>query len=372
MKKLSIVRGFTLIELLVVIAIIAILAAILFPVFARAREKARQSTCMSNQRQIAMAAHMYAMDHNTTMPPKETFWSDIKIGNEVLICPSLGKNVTNGYGYNAAMDNSSLGSISDPSATVLTGDALPSVKNILNTSVDLGTPHSNGFLVSGVDGHVSYCALKTTNGDALVLARFNPLVAAWSVSIPLATAPVITVVSGKNTVDITKYGTQGYYRQYNSGYPAWRMPGWIGNTTFSTIAYDGSGNKIVSASSNWDTWPTYCQFIGKYGTTTQTEARYYTCGTAKVYEVSLTVMDQNVHTVLIPMAFHSGNDNSITIRATETSNPTNTVSTTMTYAALPAYGQVSFRASQPNSTIVIREEFGSAQGCNGLWGLLFD
>jgi prepilin-type N-terminal cleavage/methylation domain-containing protein len=46
-------HGFTLIELLVVIAIIAILAAILFPVFARAREKARQTTCTSNQRQIA-------------------------------------------------------------------------------------------------------------------------------------------------------------------------------------------------------------------------------------------------------------------------------------------------------------------------------
>jgi prepilin-type N-terminal cleavage/methylation domain-containing protein len=49
-------RGFTLIELLVVIAIIAILAAILFPVFAKAREKARQSSCLSNTKQIALAA----------------------------------------------------------------------------------------------------------------------------------------------------------------------------------------------------------------------------------------------------------------------------------------------------------------------------
>ena len=55
--------GFTLIELLVVIAIIAVLAAILFPVFARAREKAHQTTCISNQRQIAAAIHMIAQDH---------------------------------------------------------------------------------------------------------------------------------------------------------------------------------------------------------------------------------------------------------------------------------------------------------------------
>lgn len=56
--------GFTLIELLVVIAIIAILAAILFPVFARAREKARTASCQSNLKQIALAAIMYAQDYD--------------------------------------------------------------------------------------------------------------------------------------------------------------------------------------------------------------------------------------------------------------------------------------------------------------------
>jgi prepilin-type N-terminal cleavage/methylation domain-containing protein len=61
-------RGFTLIELLVVIAIIAILAAILFPVFARAREAARKATCISNCKQLALAAIMYAQDYDECLP----------------------------------------------------------------------------------------------------------------------------------------------------------------------------------------------------------------------------------------------------------------------------------------------------------------
>jgi prepilin-type N-terminal cleavage/methylation domain-containing protein/prepilin-type processing-associated H-X9-DG protein len=62
-------RGFTLIELLVVIAIIAILAAILFPVFAQAREKARQTSCTSNLNQIGKALAMYVSDNDSTYPP---------------------------------------------------------------------------------------------------------------------------------------------------------------------------------------------------------------------------------------------------------------------------------------------------------------
>jgi len=91
-------KGFTLIELLVVIAIIAILAAILFPVFAKAREKARQSTCASNVKQMANAMIMYVQDYDETFPCQtpgiEAFWPHqiqpyIKSW-QVYHCPSIG------------------------------------------------------------------------------------------------------------------------------------------------------------------------------------------------------------------------------------------------------------------------------------------
>jgi prepilin-type N-terminal cleavage/methylation domain-containing protein/prepilin-type processing-associated H-X9-DG protein len=74
-------RGFTLIELLVVIAIIAVLAAILFPVFSRARESARRTTCASNLRQLGLALPMYAADYDGLIPmtfgaPHNMIWRD--------------------------------------------------------------------------------------------------------------------------------------------------------------------------------------------------------------------------------------------------------------------------------------------------------
>jgi prepilin-type N-terminal cleavage/methylation domain-containing protein/prepilin-type processing-associated H-X9-DG protein len=73
MKQLK--RGFTLIELLVVIAIIAILAAILFPVFARARENARRASCQSNLKQLSIGMHMYLQDVDGVFPPYYNYGS---------------------------------------------------------------------------------------------------------------------------------------------------------------------------------------------------------------------------------------------------------------------------------------------------------
>jgi prepilin-type N-terminal cleavage/methylation domain-containing protein/prepilin-type processing-associated H-X9-DG protein len=84
-------RGFTLIELLVVIAIIAILAAILFPVFARAREKARQITCASNHKQMGLAFFMYNADYDETYvtnPEWKTKLQPYIKNTQINYCPS--------------------------------------------------------------------------------------------------------------------------------------------------------------------------------------------------------------------------------------------------------------------------------------------
>ncbi|MHB8995533.1 MAG: DUF1559 family PulG-like putative transporter [Armatimonadota bacterium] len=93
--------GFTLIELLVVIAIIAILAAILFPVFARAREAARKSVCLSNLKQICLSCHMYAQDYDELFPvdnhicnPHVRLISQVlpyMKNSQILYCPSASK-----------------------------------------------------------------------------------------------------------------------------------------------------------------------------------------------------------------------------------------------------------------------------------------
>jgi prepilin-type N-terminal cleavage/methylation domain-containing protein/prepilin-type processing-associated H-X9-DG protein len=128
--------GFTLIELLVVIAIIAILASILFPVFARAREKARQARCTSNLRQIGLAMSMYVSDYDDVYPEgafsmtNGPWWDDVLVpymhNAQILICPSHQRPAGYkwSYGLNWDLLGRFTGGVSDPSSTVLSGDVV--------------------------------------------------------------------------------------------------------------------------------------------------------------------------------------------------------------------------------------------------------
>ncbi len=161
-------KGFTLIELLVVIAIIAILAAILFPVFARAREKARQSTCSSNQRQIVAAVQMYCQDHEETLPATSSVWNDINVDQKVLTCPSLSGN-QKGYLYNQDCGSASIGSFVSPDQIMVTADSKD------GKTVD--PRHSGKHIVSYLDGHVATATLPfrqlVMNSAPAVYYRLN-------------------------------------------------------------------------------------------------------------------------------------------------------------------------------------------------------
>ena len=156
-------RGFTLIELLVVIAIIAILAAILFPVFAKAREKARQTKCTSNVRQIMLATLMYAQENDEKLPVQSAFWSVINVPQAVYVCPTK-KTLSNGYVFTAPLSGMSLGDFSDASSIYAVGDgALNShavdntnyFANCLYSMTDWDYRHDKKIILGYLDGHVS-------------------------------------------------------------------------------------------------------------------------------------------------------------------------------------------------------------------------
>lgn len=153
-------RGFTLIELLVVIAIIAILAAILFPVFARAREKARQTSCLSNLKQIMLGVLAYAQDYDERFPPyrwvqnpppsvwidrdnsaamDRHFWAEavepyLK-NDQILFCPShsLDSGTYSGgkryltYAYNGKMNYTRLAAFRSAANKIALGDVGESI-----------------------------------------------------------------------------------------------------------------------------------------------------------------------------------------------------------------------------------------------------
>jgi prepilin-type N-terminal cleavage/methylation domain-containing protein/prepilin-type processing-associated H-X9-DG protein len=193
-------KGFTLIELLVVIAIIAILASILFPVFAKAREKARQSTCANNLRQIVNAALMYTQDYDEMLVyydkwsnklepyiiAKDENWSSAKL--TVWNCPTAvglhkyaityGYNVT-AVGYGAR----SVAKLQNPSNTFLFKDGRYvssgggyygavleySSTGAANPADESNILHSGGANYAFADGHV-----KWHKPESVTLSMWQP------------------------------------------------------------------------------------------------------------------------------------------------------------------------------------------------------
>jgi prepilin-type N-terminal cleavage/methylation domain-containing protein/prepilin-type processing-associated H-X9-DG protein len=162
--------GFTLIELLVVIAIIAILAAILFPVFAQAREKARSSSCLSNQKQIALAFSMYSQDYDETYPLGQIAtlinpvtnipyrWEDavtpyIKGGNVggILTCPSAPSRAY-AYSMNGVLGGRSQAQAGNPADTVLTADGAQVASQAAKAGDGKGLPQTGPLFVYTLTG----------------------------------------------------------------------------------------------------------------------------------------------------------------------------------------------------------------------------
>ncbi|MFA6665233.1 MAG: prepilin-type N-terminal cleavage/methylation domain-containing protein [Armatimonadota bacterium] len=213
-------KGFTLIELLVVIAIIAILAAILFPVFAKAREKAKQTTCTSNLKQMGMSIAAYCQDYDEFMPlansrvyDNTAAYSTIWITaihpyiagcawdgggpktSKILFCPAdtdeillnSGKKITNymypahmghmGYaGSNATYRPRSLGKCLSPStcAVIIDGrcrsriyEPLFDFNSPATASAYIATRHFGGTNVLYADNHVAWFPLSRASSSEI-------------------------------------------------------------------------------------------------------------------------------------------------------------------------------------------------------------
>jgi prepilin-type N-terminal cleavage/methylation domain-containing protein/prepilin-type processing-associated H-X9-DG protein len=202
-------RGFTLIELLVVIAIIAILAAILFPVFAQAREKARAASCQSHLKQIGLAWQIYAQDYDERVLPwgpgskdytKETVLIQVMLQPYarnflVFTCPSDGSKQPFSYWRNVYLDRwvgANLGGCSQISPLTLADVGFPAttpvmcdglgnnggatwtlppdhpLQTIASWRVGSSARHNGGGHYLFVDGHVRWYrpeAIRTTNTD---------------------------------------------------------------------------------------------------------------------------------------------------------------------------------------------------------------
>ncbi|MDR3707699.1 MAG: DUF1559 domain-containing protein [Capsulimonadaceae bacterium] len=169
--------GFTLIELLVVIAIIAILAAILFPVFATAREKARQASCASNEKQLGVAFLQYTQDYDEMVPAGTNYWASF-----------CGTNTGQGWAWELYPYLKSAGVFACPDdnvpdAAVTAGGVTTTVSYAVNMNLAFGmAPYSSGCggSPSGADGNLTKfsapaltCLLFEIQGDSARVTGYS-------------------------------------------------------------------------------------------------------------------------------------------------------------------------------------------------------
>jgi len=205
-------RGFTLIELLVVIAIIAILAAILFPVFARAREKARQTSCLNNVKQLTLGLAMYIQDFDDTTPRTYYYNRDPQPGEmslavwqhfvypyvmnwQLYMCPSAAGERTSStyssyyippttpavrcdYGLNRRLWGAKLSEVVYPAATIIIADSKRAdetttyngsnsweLYHTWHVSRFIPARHNEGANIGYVDGHAKWHKMEKVLGN---------------------------------------------------------------------------------------------------------------------------------------------------------------------------------------------------------------
>lgn len=171
-------RGFVIIEMVVVTALTAALAAVIFPVIADSREKAREVVCISNSREICVDILIWSQDNNEKLPTPAQVWKTGQITSDILVCPTRGKEVANAYGYNRLMSHVDEGNIDIPDEAVLTADwndlgpNAAANPNIIVSKDNIAMRHRGGAVYSFCDGHVAWSDGKV-NDKPTMTSRKN-------------------------------------------------------------------------------------------------------------------------------------------------------------------------------------------------------